>query len=124
MDAASRPPRWKAVMDPNESQQQRVSVVAQEMGAALREEVRSRGEKVRVAERNEGRRHVWRFRSGAGQGDRFLHVAHRAMAGGERPAERLLGQLSRAGWLDRLFEGSDTSFMLSPRGRLQPWPKR
>ena len=111
-------------MEWNQSQQKQVSQVAQEMGEVIRREVSGRSAPVRVADRNERGRHVWRFRSGTEDTERFLHVAHTAMTSGDDSATKLLEQLNRAKWQDRLFEGPQTSFMLSPRGQLKPWPKQ
>jgi hypothetical protein len=38
-------------------------------------------------------------------------------------AQMLATQLKKAHWLDRIESGPETSFVLSPAGRLRPWPK-
>jgi hypothetical protein len=105
-------------MDAMETPQQKLTRVAREVGTVIREQAGGRWERVRTAERNEGKRHVWRFRSG-GQPDRFLHLSHRAMTKGEDPTTTLLAQLQRADWLDRMQQGPETTFFLAPSGRLQ-----
>ena len=110
-------------MESHESQRDQVSSVAQELGAGIRRDLRGRPNNVRVSNRSEGRRHVWRFQSGSDSAERFLYVAHAAMTRGGNPAADLLDQLKRAKWVDQLFGGTSTSFMLSPRGQLRPWSK-
>jgi hypothetical protein len=110
-------------MDPREKQAQVVTQVAREMGIEIRKQARGRWAEVRTAERNEGSRHVWRFRNGPDTVERFLHIPHVVMTDGQNAAGRLLAKLTKAQWLDRLEEGSTTAFVLSPTGRLQPWPK-
>ena len=74
---------------------------------------------VQTATRNLGSRHVWRFRSGTGEPDRFLLLSHRAMTEGENPTATVLAQLHEAHWLDRMQEGPETSFRLESSGRLR-----
>lgn len=109
-------------MTPKENKEQSLSRVIREMGETIRRQARNRWEGVRTAERNEGSRHVWRFQPD-GDSERFLHVSRRAMVEGEDPAGKLLKQLRDAQWLDRLQEGPETAFVLSPAGRLRPWPR-
>lgn len=97
--------------------------VIKEMGASIRRQAHARWDDVRTAERNEGGRHVWRFRKGPDESERFLHVPRKSMTKGDNPGAALLKQLSNANWMDRLQEGPETSFVLSPAGRLQPWPR-
>lgn len=110
-------------MDPKETQKQTVTRVAQELGSAIRRQVRDQWNGVRMADRNEPGRHVWRFRSGAGGGERFLHIEHRAMVGGKNPAGRLLEQLQAEQWLDRLQQGPETALLLSRNGQLAALPQ-
>lgn len=105
-------------MDRKETRQQRVTRVAQELSAALRQQVRGRW-KVRTADRNEPGRHVWRFREGPDARARFLHVEHRAMT--ENPTARLLELLDAERWLDRLQQGPETALVLSQDGQLSPY---
>jgi len=111
-------------MESHASNRQQVSLVAQEMGEAIRRGVRGRPGQVRVADRNEGRRHVWRFRSGSDGVERFLYVAHSAMTRGAGSAAELMNQLERAEWMERLFGGPATSLVLSPSGSLKAGPKQ
>lgn len=110
-------------MDPQETRNQTLSRVARELSAEIRRQAHRRWDSVRMAERNEGKRHVWRFRSAEDGVERFLHVPHMVMAQGENPSAELQAQLDRARWLDRLQDGPETSFLLSPSGRLRPWPR-
>lgn len=109
-------------MDPQEKRRQALARVTREMGVTIRRQARGRWGDVRTAERNEGGRHVWRFR-GPDSDDRFLHVPRSSMIEGDDPAAALLKQLTKARWLDRLQEGPGNSFVLSPRGNLRPWPR-
>lgn len=111
-------------MDPQETPKETISRVARELGQVIRRQAHGRWEGVRTAQRNEGSRHVWRFQAGPDSTERFLHVPHMSMAGGENAAEVLLGQLRKARWLDRLQNGPERSFLLSPAGNLKPWPKQ
>ena len=111
-------------MDRNETPRQRVTRVASELGPIIRRQARGRWTQVRMAERNEHGRHVWRFRPGAGAEERFLHIEHRAMVRGRDPAARLLKRLDAEGWLDRLHDGSDTALLLSRDGQLVPLDER
>lgn len=110
-------------MDPQQEPQALTRVV-REMGVEIRKQAHGRWTQVRTSERNEGSRHVWRFRSGPDMVERFLHIPHEVLLDGRNSAAGLLEQLKRAHWLDRLQEGSATSFLLSPTGRLRPWPKQ
>ena len=107
-------------MDAMETPQQKLTRVTREVGTVLREQVGRRWKRVRTAERNEGRRHVWRFRTGEGEPDRYLHLSHRAMIEGKDPTTTLVAQLQQAHWLDRMQKGPETSFILAPSGRLRP----
>lgn len=109
-------------MDRKETKQQRVTRVAQELGAAIRTQVRGRW-KVRTADRNEPGRHVWRFKEGPDGGARFLHIEHRAMTRGENATSRLLEQLDSERWMDRLRQGPETALLLSLDGQLSPYPR-
>jgi hypothetical protein len=101
-----------------ESQKQQITAVAGELSAAIREQARGRWKRVRTAERNEQGRRVWRFRAGPGQGERFLHVEHRAM-GGSATAGALLQQLEAGHWLDQL-QGTGAAVLLSRDGSVTP----
>lgn len=109
-------------MKPMETPQQKITRVARELGAAMHRRVGGRLGAVRTAKRNLGNRYVWRFRTGAGEPDRFLHVPHRAMTDGENPTAILLAQLDEARWLDRMQTGPETAFRLMPGGRLRARP--
>jgi hypothetical protein len=111
-------------MDRKETQQQRVTRVAQELGVAIRRQARGRWKQVRTAERNEPGRHVWRFIESPEGEARFLHVEHKAMTHGADASGRLLGQLEAEGWLDRLQQGPETALLLSKDGQLSPYQKR
>lgn len=105
-------------MDARENRNARVAKIAREIGAELRKQARKSWQGVRTAERNEGNRHVWRFRTSKDGSDRFLHLTHREMVQGD--AASLLRQLEAAGWTDRL-SGADNALVLS-QGALQPYP--
>lgn len=109
-------------MEPKETPRQRMTRVAREVGTQLRSQARGRWKEVRTAERNQGGRHVWRFRTAADGGERFLHVEHRSMVRGKDPASRLLEQLASEKWLDRLQEEPGTALLLSSDGRLGSLP--
>jgi hypothetical protein len=109
-------------MDPKETQEQRVTRVALEIGTEIRRQVRGKW-KVRTAERNERGRHVWRFKPASEDGERFLHIEHRAMAKGSDSTARLLEQLESERWLDRLQNGPETALLLSSDGRVSSFPK-
>lgn len=105
-------------MSSKETSQQKIVRIAEELGTAMRSQAGRRwGAAVRTARRNLGDRHVWRFRSRGGA-DRYLLIPHRSMTEGRNPTATLLDQLQEARWLDRLEEGPETSFKLSPNGRL------
>ena len=110
-------------MTPNEKQKAQITRVAGELTTAIREQARGRWKRVRTAERNERGRHVWRFRAGPGEGERFLHIEHRAMVQGRDAAASLLEQLRTGQWLD-LLQGSETAVLLSRDGRLSTLPAR
>ncbi|HET6762971.1 MAG TPA: hypothetical protein VFH27_04840 [Longimicrobiaceae bacterium] len=111
-------------MDQNESQRDKASRVARELSGALRRRARVRWTQVQTSQRNEGRRHVWRFQDGAAGEQRFLYVTHQALAAGENTVPQLMEQLEAGRWLDRLNEGPETSLVLSTGGRLQAGPPR
>jgi hypothetical protein len=106
-------------MDSQESRQDQVSRVAREVGSVIRRQARRKWENVRTAERNEGRKHVWRFQSGPDRTDRFLYLSHDAMTDGENPAPALLEQLKSGRLFSRLDQGPETALMLSRDGRLE-----
>ncbi|MEX2570253.1 MAG: hypothetical protein WD737_03040 [Gemmatimonadota bacterium] len=105
-------------MDPQENRTDRVTRVAKEMGAAIRKQARTKWKQVSTAERNEQGRHVWRFRSGPDQDERFLHIEHRTMVQGRNPAARLLKQLESQQWADRLEEDPSSALLLARNGQL------
>jgi hypothetical protein len=106
-------------MKPTETMKQKLTRVAEELGSAMRQQAGGRWNRVRTAKRNLGNRHVWRFRPGSGEPDRFLLFSHHAMTDGENPAATLLAQLEAAHWLDRLQDGPETTFRLESGGRLR-----
>jgi hypothetical protein len=105
-----------------EIRHQKVAKVAKELGPALRRQARGQWETVKTAERNEGNRHVWRFRPNPDGPERFLHVAHEVMVKGDDPAAELLRQLQVGQWIERLTSGPETALLLSKGGRLEAWP--
>ena len=107
-------------MTPKETQKARITRVAEELSPAIKEQARGRWSRVRVAERNEGGRHVWRFRAGPGERERFLHIEHRAMAS---DSASLLEQLGSGQWLD-LLQSSEAAVLLSRDGQLTALPAR
>jgi hypothetical protein len=107
-------------MAPKETKRQRVDRVAQELSPQIRQQARGRWKEVQTAQRNEQGRHVWRFRPGPGEDERFLHIDHQAMVRGEKSAERVLNRLEEGRWLDRLQKGPETSLLLSRSGELGP----
>ncbi|HEX8695513.1 MAG TPA: hypothetical protein VF746_24080 [Longimicrobium sp.] len=112
-------------MDAKESEKREtLSRVAQEIGSVIRRQAHRKWDTVRMAERNEGRRHVWKFQSGPDRTDRFLAVTHEAMVQGEDAAPLLLEQLKAGGWLDRLHEGPETALILSKGGHLETWARQ
>ncbi|HEX2202151.1 MAG TPA: hypothetical protein VHG91_02580 [Longimicrobium sp.] len=110
-------------MTPRETLKAQVTRVAEELTPALKEQARGRWSRVRMAERNVSGRHVWRFRAGPGEGERFLHIEHQAMAGGGNAAQSLLEELRTGRWLDLLHD-SETAVLLSRDGRLTSLPAR
>jgi len=106
-------------MEPRETPQQKIARVAHELGAELHRAVDGKWGPLRIARRNLGNRHVWRFRSTGGAPDRFLLLSHRAMTEGENPTARLLAQLEKERWVDRMQAGPETAFSLLPSGRLR-----
>ena len=108
-------------MESRENQSQKVAQVARKIGAELRKQARKSWQGVRTAERNEGNRHVWRFRSSEDGSERFLHLSHREMVQGDDPAADLLAQLKAGRWIDRLSSGSENALILS-KGGLQAYP--
>lgn len=109
-------------MEPMESQQQKLTRVVSEVGAAMHRRARGEWGKVRTARRNLGDRHVWRFRTGAGEPDRFLMLSHQSMTSGDNPAAAVLAQLDKADWLERMQAGPETVFRLSAGGGLRARP--
>jgi hypothetical protein len=110
-------------MTSRETEKQQITRVAGELSTAIKEQARGRWKRVRTAERNERGRHVWRFRSGPGEGERFLHIEHGAMVQGRGTASSLLEQLEAGRWLD-LLQGSESSVLLSRDGQLTALPSR
>ncbi|CAN5752413.1 hypothetical protein BH23GEM6_BH23GEM6_13100 [soil metagenome] len=108
-------------MDPQKANQESLADVIQTMGAVIGRQARGRWDNVQTARRKEGGRQVWRFRTGSGASELFLHVPRLSMTRGNDPAAALLAQLADARWLDRLQDGPETSYLLSPAGRLNPW---
>jgi hypothetical protein len=109
-------------MDSRNERQQAVTRVSRELGSELRREAGERWSEVRVAHRNEGDHHVWRFRTGADGPERFLRVAHRAMTrGGDRSAA-VLERLRAARWIERLHGGPETALLLTGEGEVRTWP--
>lgn len=108
-------------MNDRSQQHQKVAEVAREIGPVLRRQARKRWEAVRMAERNEGNRHVWRFSNASDGGERFLHVPHAAMVRGDTPAATLLAQLRTGEWMERMEKGPETAFVLSKNGRVTPY---
>lgn len=111
-------------MDPKETRKQRITRVARELSGTLRRQARGRWKEVRTAERNEQDRHVWRFQSGPGGSERYLHIEHRAMVQGKDPSARLLKRLEEEQWLDRLQQEPQTALLLSGDGQLASYPPR
>ena len=111
-------------MTPREMQKQQITRVADELSPAIREQAQGRWSRVHTAERNEPGRHVWRFRTGPGEGERFLHIEHRAMVKNGSTAASLLEQLQSGRWLDRLQQGPETAVLLSHDGQLTALPLR
>jgi hypothetical protein len=111
----------EASMEGREQHKQKVATVAKEIGAVLRRQARKRWETVRTADRNQGNRHVWRFQTGPGQAERFLHVTHEAMIEGENAAPLLIEQLKSGRLFERLHRGPETSLLLSTGGSLVPY---
>lgn len=110
-------------MTPREMHRQQITRVAGELSPAIREQARGRWSRVQTAERNQGGQHVWRFRAGPGEGERFLHIEHRAMVREGNTAASLLQQLQTGQWLDRL-QGTETAVLLSANGQLSALPAR
>jgi hypothetical protein len=111
-------------MTPREQHRQQITRVAGELSTSIKEQARGRWSRVQTAERNQGGQHVWRFRAGPGQAERFLHIEHRAMVRDGDAAASLLQQLQAGQWLDRLQQGPETAFLLSRDGQLTALPAR
>jgi hypothetical protein len=111
-------------MTPREQHRQQITRVAGELTTSIKEQARGRWSRVQTAERNQGGRHVWRFRAGPGQAERFLHIEHRAMVRDGDTAASLLEQLQAGNWLDRLQQGPETAVLLSRDGQLTALPAR
>lgn len=111
-------------MTPREQHKQQITRVAGELSAAIKAQAQGRWNQVRTAERNEPGRHVWRFRAGPGEGERFLAIEHRAMVRDGDAAALLLEQLQTGRWLDRLQQGPETAVLLSHDGQLTAMPAR
>lgn len=110
-------------MTSKETPKERAARVARELGPAIRRQARGQWKDVRMAQRREKSRHVWRFRSAPDGGERFLHIEYRSMARGNDAAERLLGQLTSEDWLDRLQNGPEKALLLSTEGQLVALPR-
>lgn len=106
-------------MASRENRGAKVAQVARQIGAELRKQARKSWTGVVTAERNEGDRHVWRFRSPADGSERFLHLPHREMVQGD-PAN-LLQQLEAGRWTDLLSSGPGNAVILS-KGGVQAYP--
>ena len=106
-------------MESRDNKSQKVAQVARQIGAELRKQARKSWQGVRTAERNEGNRHVWRFRSPDDGRESFLHVSHRDMV--QADTATLLAQLNDGAWIDRLSSGPETALLLSKSG-LQSYP--
>jgi hypothetical protein len=106
-------------MQSRDNRGKKVAQVARQMGAELRKQARKSWTGVVTAERNEGDRHVWRFRSPADGSERFLHLPHREMVQGD--SATLLQQLEAGRWTDQLSSGSGNAVILS-QGGLQAYP--
>jgi len=114
----------KQQRDSMESQNGRIEQrarVAKELGRRIRRQARGKWSGVQTAERNHRGYHVWRFRSGTGADERFLHVSHDAMEQTTDPSRLLYRQLRVGRWLDRLADGPDTALCLSRDGHVEPW---
>lgn len=110
-------------MKPEKSQKQQITRVAGELSTAIKEQARGRWRQVRTAERNEGGRHVWRFKAGPDAAEQFLHIEHRAMVQGKDAAAQLLEQLGTGRWMDALQQGPGNSVLLSRDGQLTAYPR-
>lgn len=110
-------------MKPEDSPREKLTQTLRELNAAITEDARSRWEGVKTAHRRERSREVWRFRTHGDSEDRFLHVPRESIGEGRDVAARLTRQLRDARWMDRMQMGPERSFVLSPSGRLQAWPK-
>jgi hypothetical protein len=108
-------------MESSESRSEQRAQVSRALGRRLRRDARRRWDGVRTAERSERGHQVWRFRPGAGAGERFLHVANEAMEQAEDAGRALFRQLRAGRWLDRLDEGGETSLRLTAAGRIEPY---
>lgn len=107
-----------------ETTDQKIARVAREVGSALRSQAGSRWDSLRLGRRNLGNRHVWRFRTGGGDPDRYLLLSHRSMTNGRDPAATVLAQLREERWLDRMQAGPETLFTLAANGRLRARPSK
>jgi hypothetical protein len=109
-------------MNPQNSQ--KLTRVARELGTLIRRQAHELWDSMQVAKRNERGQHVWRFRLGAEEQDRFLRVSHRAMTQGENPSRLLFEQLQAGRWIQRLHEGPETAVLLTSGGQVRAWPKQ
>ncbi len=122
--ATSHPPSRKGRTDPKNRQRQKLSRVARELGTLIRRQAHEKWDLTQVAKRNERGHHVWRFRIGTGETERFLRVSRKAMIQGENPSRVLFDQLQAGRWLDRLHEGPETALLLTRGGQIRSWPRQ
>ena len=109
-------------MAKTESHDQKMSRIAGELGAVLRQQAAGTWQRVRTGERSEGRRHAWKFRPTPDASVRYLRVTHEAMD--ESPVQTLLSHLTAGRWLDRLDDGHETSLVLNAGGRLERYKQQ
>ena len=105
----------------DESQDEKRTRVAKELGAALRRQAAGTWKRVKTMDRDEVGGHAWKFKPGPEADLRFLRVSNEAM---DQPVPQLLAHLKKGKWLDRLDGGDETSLVLEKDGRLRPAAER
>jgi hypothetical protein len=114
----------KRVVDRKNGQHQILSRAVRELGPLIKRQAHEQWNVLHVANRRERGQHVWRFRFGTGEEERFLRISYRAMVRAEKRTSRLFEQLQAGRWLERLKNGPETALLLTSGGKLRAWPRQ